>query len=198
MAALPPFTVFDVETTGLDPRKGHRIVEIAGVRVEQGQVLRDRTFVRLVNPERPIPWETKQVHHIGDEDVAHADTIMTVLPAFLEFAQGSLLIAHNAGFDMGFLQHEKEFCWGYVDLPECFCTMRLSQSVFPTAFRHNLDSVSDRLSLVKPTDRHRALPDVLLTAEALVKMLDMANVGSIEELRRRCSFSLPEAAGSRR
>ena len=59
------------------------------------------------NMERDIPWETKQVHHIGDEDVAGAETIMNVLPSFLQFAQGSLLVAHNAAFDMGFLTNEK-------------------------------------------------------------------------------------------
>ncbi len=193
MTPLPNFTVFDVETTGLDPKKGHRIVEIAGVRVENGMVLPEKTFTSFVNPERDIPWETKQIHHIGDEDVAGADTIMTVLPSFLQFAENSLLVAHNASFDMGFLTNEKEFCWGYVDLPECFCTMRLSQSVFPTAFRHNLDALSERLGLVKPSNRHRALPDVLLTAEALVKMLQTYNIQTLEDLRKRSSLS-PMAA----
>jgi len=184
---LPAFTVFDVETTGLDPRQGHRILEIAGVRVEGGKILEDRTFSQLVNPERSIPWEAKSINKISDEEVASAPTIDAVLPAFLEFAQGSLLVAHNAEFDMGFLAQEKECCWGYVDLPECFCTMRLSQSLFPHEFRHNLDVVSLRLGLTIPAQRHRALPDVLVTAQALLKMLETGKIQNIEELRKHAA-----------
>lgn len=185
---LPPLTVFDVETTGLDPKKGHRIVEIAGVRLEGGVIQQEITFTSFVNPERDIPWEVRQINHIRDEDLKDAPTIMSVLPQFLEFAKGSTLIAHNAGFDMGFLQCEKEFCWGYVELPECLCTMRLSQSLFPSAFRHNLDTLSEKFGFTLPPQRHRALPDVLLTAEVLLKLLDAGNIHSMEELRRRASI----------
>lgn len=181
---LPAFTVFDVETTGLDPRQGHRILEIAGVRVEGGKILEDRTFSRLVNPERPIPWEAKSVNKITDEEVASAPTIDAVLPEFLRFTEGSLLVAHNAEFDMGFLAQEKECCWGYIDLPESFCTMRLSQSLFPHEFRHNLDVVSLRLGLTIPAQRHRALPDVLVTAQALLKMIEIGKIQNIEDLRK--------------
>lgn len=183
-------TVFDVETTGLDPKRGHRVIELAGVRVENG-IVTDKTFHSLINPERDIPWETKQIHHVSDADVADSPTIMNVLPNFLEFAHGSVLVAHNAAFDMGFLAVEKEFCWGYLELPECFCTMRLSQAIFPTAFRHNLDALADRLQLPLPTDRHRALPDVLLSANALLKMLDMAKIDSLEKFRAKASLVTP-------
>jgi len=182
---LPAFTVFDVETTGLDPRQGHRILEIAGVRVEGGKILEDRTFSQLVNPERPIPWEAKSVNKITDEEVQSAPTIDAVLPEFLRFTEGSLLVAHNAEFDMGFLAQEKECCWGYIDLPESFCTMRLSQSLFPHEFRHNLDVVSLRLGLTISAQRHRALPDVLVTAQALLKMIEIGKIQSIEDLRKR-------------
>lgn len=185
---LPPLTVFDVETTGLDALKGHKIVEIAAVRVEQGTIAEDQTFISLVNPEREIPWETKQIHKISDEDVASAPTIDQVIPAFLEFAAGSILVAHNAAFDMSFLQKEKELCWGYIDLPECLCTMRLSQNLFPREMRHNLDVLSQRLGLELPTNRHRALPDVLLTAQALLKMLETASITSLDELRSRAGL----------
>ncbi|MDO8468992.1 MAG: 3'-5' exonuclease [Candidatus Peribacter sp.] len=185
---LPAFTVFDVETTGLDPRQGHRILEIAGVRVEGGKILEDRVFSQLVNPERAIPWEAKSINKISDEEVQTAPTIDVVLPTFLEFAQGSLLVAHNAEFDMGFLHREKECCWGYIDLPECFCTMHLSQALFPHEFRHNLDVVSLRLGLTIPAQRHRALPDVLVTAQALLKMLETGHIDSIEELRKKASI----------
>ncbi len=183
MSPIPSFTVFDVETTGLEARKGHRIIEIAGLRIDNGEIDETRTFVSLVNPEREIPWEAKQVNKISDEQVRLAPTIDQVLPKFLEFAQGSILVAHNATFDMSFLDCEKEFCWGYVELPECLCTMRLSQTAFPQEFGHSLDAVTRRLNLTKPIDRHRALPDVILTAHALLRMLEKLQIGSIDELR---------------
>src|SRR4051812_46635525 len=91
MTVLPPITVFDIETTGLDPKRGHRIVEIAGVRLEDGKLQMQDGFAALVNPERDIPWEAKQVNKISDEEVATAQTIDAVLPQFLDFAKGSVL-----------------------------------------------------------------------------------------------------------
>lgn len=190
MYLLPPLTVFDIETTGLDPRSGHRIVEIAGVRIENGVIQEETPFISLVNPERLIPWETKQIHKISDEDVAGAPTIEEVLPQFLEFAAGSILVAHNASFDMNFLTCEKELCWGYVNLPECICTMKLSQALYPNEFRHNLDIVSQRLGLEKPAVRHRALPDVILTAQALLTMMNRSAIGSMDELKRLASVAV--------
>lgn len=188
MPSLPPITVFDTETTGLDPRKGHRVIEIAAVRIENNTIREDAPFVSFVNPERDIPWEAKQINHISEEDVLHAPTIMSVLPSFLDYAKGSLLIAHNAQFDMGFLECEKEFCWGYMELPECLCTMRLSQSLYPTAFRHNLDILSERFQLPLPADRHRALPDVIQTAKIFLKMIEQGKIMSMDELRRRAGM----------
>lgn len=187
---LPPLTIFDVETTGLDPRRGHRIIEIAGVRIEHGIIQRDSAFVSLVNPEREIPWDAKQVHKISDEEVKNAPRIEEVLPQFLEFARGSFLVAHNAQFDMSFLRAEKEFCWGYVELPECLCTMRLSQCLYPTEFRHSLDVLCKRYALTIPDTRHRALADVLLTAEALLKMVDAGGIRSLDELRKKAGLPL--------
>ncbi len=190
MYLLPPITVFDVETTGLDPRRGHKIVEIAGIRIENGVTDESKSFVSLVNPERLIPWEARQVNKISDDDVRGAPTIDQVLPKFLEFASDSLLVAHNAAFDVSFLQSEKEFCWGYVELPECLCTMKLSQSVFPNEFYHNLDALSRRLNLTFPENRHRALPDVLLTANAFLAMTEKWGIRSIDELRKRAGIQM--------
>ncbi len=184
MSNFPVFTVFDTETSGLDPRKGHRIIEIAGVRIEDGVIMESSAFVKLVNPERSIPWEAAQINKISDEDVANAQTIEQVLPQFLDFTKGSVLVAHNCDFDMGFLMAEKELCWGYVDIPECLCTMQLSKSLYPQEFRHNLDVLSMRLGIEMPETRHRALPDVLMTAKALLKMMNEGDIGTIEQLRK--------------
>ncbi|MBI2523947.1 3'-5' exonuclease [Candidatus Peregrinibacteria bacterium] len=205
---LPALTVFDVETTGLDPKRGHRIIEIGAMRIEKGRLDETTTFSSLVNPERPIPPDAKRIHRITDDALRDAPTIMTVLPAFLAFAKDSLLVAHNAAFDRGFLDVEKECCWGYVDLPPCLCTvekeccwgyvdlppclctMLLSKSLFPTASRHNLDTLCERFHVPLPPDRHRALADVLLTAQVLLRLLEHGHIHSYEELQRRAG--LPE------
>ncbi len=188
MSALPPLTVFDLETTGLDPKKGHRIIEIAGIRVQDGKLCEDKTFVSFVNPERDIPWEAKQVNKIDESDVKDAPTIDAVLPQFLEFASGTILIAHNAAFDHGFLTSEKEFCWGYVDLPECLCSMRLSQSLYPQEFRHSLDVICRKFNLQMPVERHRALGDTILAAQAVLKMMEVGNIKTLEDLRKKAGL----------
>lgn len=188
MAKFPPLTIFDLETTGLDPRKGHRIIEIAGVRVEDGKILEENTFASFVNPERDIPFEAKQINKISETDVADAPTIDVVLPQFLSFAQGSVLLAHNATFDTSFLLVEKEYCWGYVDLPEILCTMQLSRNLFPHEFRHSLDVLARKYNLPFPAERHRALADTILAAQALQKMLEAGKVDSIEKLRKLASI----------
>jgi DNA polymerase-3 subunit epsilon len=190
MSALPPLTIFDVETTGLDPRRGHRIIEIAGIRLENGTIDETKSFVSLVNPERDIPIEARQVNKIREEDVRTAPGIEEVLPKFLTFAEGTILVAHNASFDMGFLGAEKDLCWGYIELPECLCTMQLSRNLFPQEFGHSLDAVARRLSLQRPAARHRALPDVILTAHALMKMVEMGDIEGIEELRSIASIGI--------
>ena len=188
MTPIPPLTVFDLETTGLDPNKGHRIIEIAGVRVENGTILEEAGFAMFVNPNRDIPAEARQINKISDEDVRDAPTIEAVLPQFLAFTQGTILLAHNAAFDLGFLETEKEYCWGYLDLPEVLCTMRLSQNLYPREFRHNLDVLSRRFSLTMPKLRHRALADAVLAAQALQKMLQEGNIDSLEKLRKLASI----------
>jgi DNA polymerase III epsilon subunit family exonuclease len=175
----------------LDPRRGHRIIEIAGLRIEDGMVDETKSFVSLVNPERAIPWEAKQVNKISDDDVRMAPGIEEVLPKFLEFAQGTILVAHNAQFDMGFLSCEKELCWGYIDLPECLCTMRLSRALFAHEFGHSLDAVARRLNLTLPQARHRALPDVILTAHALLKMIELGGLNDMEDIRNIASLGIP-------
>ncbi len=184
------FTVFDVETTGLDAKSGDRIIEIAGVRIEGGMVQKEKTFLSLVNPEREISWEAGVINRITNQEVAAAPLINLILPQFLQFAEGSILIAHNAAFDLSFLHAEKEMCWGYVDIPECICTMQLSRSIFPNEFRHNLDIVAKRLGLNSEGLRHRALPDVLLTADVFLQLIEKGRISSLEDLQKKAGMKL--------
>jgi len=154
------------------------------VRVEGGTILKESAFSSFVNPEREIPWEARQINKISDDDVKHAPNIDVVLPQFLDFARGSLLFAHNATFDMGFLEAEKEFCWGYVELPEAFCTRQLFQGLYPAEFRSNLDVLARKFALPIPDNRHRALDDAILAAQALLKMMEEGKIASLEKLRK--------------
>lgn len=156
--------------------------------MENGDISHEHPFVTFVNPERDIPWDARRVNKISDEDVRSAPTVDLVLPRFLEFAKGSLLAAHNAQFDYGFLEAEKQYCWGYTDLPDCLCTLTLSRNLYPTAFGHSLDAVCRRFNLEMPVMRHRALADALLTAQALLRMLKDGKIRSMEELKRQAGM----------
>jgi DNA polymerase-3 subunit epsilon len=182
-----PFTIFDIETTGLNPKLGHRIVEIGAVRFEGENMDGARTFQSLINPERSIPPNASRVHGISSWELLSAPTSMEALPAFLRFAEASILVAHNAAFDLSFLEVEKESCWGYVELPECFCTLELSKYLFPRETQHHLDGVATRLGLSAPPGRHRALPDAQLTAEVFLKLLSKGEFMTIQDLRRAAS-----------
>ena len=182
------FTVFDVETTGLSAPSGDRIVEIGAVRIEGGEIRSASPFLSLVNPQREIPWEARSINGITEDELVHAPTIDAVLPQFLEFAKDSILVAHNAEFDMGFLHAEKEMCWGYIDIPECLCTLTLSRTLSPHEYRHSLDAVATRLGVTLPlTGRHRALPDVLLTAQVFLKLLERGHINTLSELQAKAA-----------
>lgn len=184
LVSIASFTVFDLETTGLNPAVGERVIEIAAVRINSSRLDEGTPFISLVNPERPVGFEATQVNGIRDEDVLNAPSIMEVLPKFLSFARGTILVAHNAQFDLRFLESEKEYCWGYVEIPECLCTMVLSRSLFPSAPHHSLTATATRLGLSLPKSRHRALPDTLLTAHVFLALLERGGLHTLEDLRR--------------
>jgi DNA polymerase III epsilon subunit len=159
--------VFDLETTGLSPHND-AILEIGAIVIEDG-LITDQVFHSLINPHRPIPWFVTKVHGIRNHMVSDAPDLETVLPAFLDFVADRTLVAHNAGFDMGFLSTHA----GRLGLRvprNIHCTMELSRRMFPHERRHNLDAVCMRLGILAPTNRHRALQDAEVTAQAFVRM----------------------------
>src|SRR3989344_4860889 len=97
---------------------------------------------------------------------------------------------------MSFLQAEKEMCWGYIDLPECFCTLTFSRRIHPHEYRHALDMVATRLGIpLPPVGRHRSLPDVLLTAQVFLKLVEVSHIHSLDELRDKAK---PQVASNRK
>ena len=163
--------VFDLETTGLSPAVDE-IVEIGALVVRDGRVVREERFQTLVRPARPIPGLVSRIHGIRDEHVAGAPSLAEALPAFLRFVDGRPLVAHNAGFDLGFLRA----AGARLGLPVpsgAHCTMVLSRRCFPRERRHNLASACARLG-VSQSGAHRALVDVEATAEVFVRLSAMA------------------------
>ena len=176
---LPVFTIFDTETTGLSPRSGDRIVEIAAIKIKGVDLLGE--FQELINPERRIPHESQKIHNISDEMVQDADTIDIVLPKFLEFVADSILIAHNASFDLSFINHEIEKT-GILHPPlEAICTVSLARKTLPQLHSHSLDSLIQYMGIICER-RHRALDDVKATAKAFLTMKQKTT----EKLLREC------------
>lgn len=194
MSPLPlqqhSFTIFDVETTGLNPERGDRIIEIAGVRVEDGRIQEEKLFLSLVNPHMPIPAEAGYIHGITEVEVKKAPPIEEVLPQFLAFAGDSILVAHNAEFDRAFLEAEKEGCWGFIDIPECLCTLTLSRAVDAHAYRHTLEAVAERYGIPLPGRLHRAAADVHVTAQVFLALLTQGKISSLEELRKKAGIGV--------
>lgn len=174
------YTVFDTETTGLEPSKGDEIIQIGAVRVVNGKVRRSESFEQLVDPRRPIPRETTAVHGIEPDMVEGQPPIEEVLPAFHAYVQDTVLVAHNAAFDMRFLQMKEQKLNLRFDLP-VLDTLLLSAVVHPNQDSHRLDAVAERLG-VSVMGRHTALGDALVTAEVFVKLIPLLAAQGIHTL----------------
>ena len=166
---LGPFTVFDVETTGMSPARD-RIVEIAALRIDTDGT--EKRFSTLVNPGRRIPAAATRVHHITDAMVADAPGFETVGAEFTAFAAGSKLVAHNALFDLRFLQESLVRCGCAPWEGDTMDTLRLARSIFPGLPSYKLQDLRIVLDLeCSNGTAHRAGSDVEWTAVLLRKAL---------------------------
>jgi DNA polymerase-3 subunit epsilon len=175
------FTVFDTETTGLDPRGGDEIISIGAVRVVNGRLLHTETIHQLVDPKRTIPGQSIKYHGISDEMVKGKPTIDKVLPYFYRFSQNTVLVAHNAAFDMRMLQM-KEKATGIHFINPVLDTMHLSAVLHPSHRDHDLDAIAQRLG-VSIAKRHDALGDAITTGEVFLKMIPLLNKKGVYTLK---------------
>jgi len=181
LAALS-FTVFDTETTGLNPSEGDEIIQIGAVRIVNGKLLRQESFEQLVNPGRPISAASIPIHGITQDRVTGKPRIAEVLPAFHEFAQDTVLVAHNAAFDMKFLQL-KEASTGVAFHQPVLDTLLLSAVVHPHQESHRLEAIAERFNITV-LGRHTALGDAMVTAEVLLRLLPLLQAMGIHTLRQ--------------
>ena len=174
------FVIFDIETTGFSPVK-NKIIEIGAVKVSGGEIVDH--FSVFVNPQVPIPYEITQLTGINDDMVVEAETIEEVLPKFVDFCEGSVLVAHNANFDMSFINENVrrqriKASYTYVD------TLGLARVLLPGQAKHTLDAVCKTLK-ISLENHHRAVDDAGATAQMFIRFIEMLKereISSMEEI----------------
>lgn len=176
------YTVFDTETTGLEPSNGDEIIQIGAARIVNNRLLRQETFNQIVDPEIPLKPESIPIHGITEDMVRGQPNIDVVLPAFHEFCEDTVLIAHNAAFDMRFLQL-KEDRTGIRFTQPVLDTLLLSAVVHPNQESHKLDVILERLGITIGT-RHNALEDALATGEVFLKLVKLLEDMGIVTVRQ--------------
>jgi DNA polymerase III subunit epsilon len=176
------YTVFDTETTGLEPSKGDEIIQIGAARIVNNRLLKQETFNQIVDPERPLKPESIPIHGITEDMVRGQPNIDIVLPAFHAFCEETVLIAHNAAFDMRFLQLKEERT-GLRFTQPVLDTLLLSAVVHPNQESHKLDVILDRLGISIDT-RHNALEDAVATGEVFLKLVPLLEQMGIVTVRQ--------------
>ncbi|MDT3672186.1 MAG: exonuclease domain-containing protein [Aromatoleum sp.] len=175
------YTVFDTETTGLNPSNGDEIIQIGATRIVNGKLRRQESFEQLIDPRRDLPEESIRIHGITPDMLSGQPPIAKVLPAFHAFAADTVLIAHNAAFDMRFLQLKENLTGIRFDQP-VLDTLLLSAVIHPNQESHRLEAIAERLN-VPIQGRHTALGDATVTAEVFLKLIPLLAEKGIRTLR---------------
>ncbi|CAN5443314.1 hypothetical protein BH10ACI1_BH10ACI1_17080 [soil metagenome] len=173
------FVVFDLETTGAKTPPC-RVTEIGAYRVSDGKIADE--FHTLVNPETPIPAFITHLTGISNRMVCHAPKFQEISAEFLEFVGNSVLVAHNAHFDLRFLNHEiGRIHENYRVANPYLCTVQLSRKLLPHIENHRLNTVAEYYS-VSLINHHRALDDARATAHIFINLLEELQIRGVEDL----------------
>lgn len=180
---MDAYVVFDIETTGFSPTNNH-IIEIGAVKVVNGEIT--ERFSEFVNPREPIPFEIEKLTGIHDEMVIHAPGIEEILPKFLEFSKGAVMVAHNAGFDMSFIYANARLL--SIPLKKTVVdTVGLARVLLPGLNKYKLDVVAKALN-ISLENHHRAVDDAEATAGifkvfiAMLKEQEICTLDQVNEL----------------
>ncbi len=186
------YVVFDVETTGLSPQGGDRIVEIAAVRVRGGEII--DSFESLVNPQRDLPIEAQQINQINESMLAEAPTADKILPTIINFTGGACLVGHNVRFDLNFLCYELSLIGRKLrEETPAIDTLKMAKEFLPHLTNFRLFHVAHSLG-VTIEETHRALPDVKLTAMVMKRLMDIAtdqHISTFKNLHKRFGVTKP-------
>jgi DNA polymerase III epsilon subunit family exonuclease len=186
------FVVFDIETTG-PKMPPSRVMEIGAARVRDGRIVAE--FQTLVNPLMPIPPFIVGLTGIRDEMVADAPTFEEVAADWLDFADTSVLVAHNAVFDVRFINHEVSHVFpGRRMMNSHICTVSLARQVLPELKSFRLGALADHFAVPHRT-RHRAGDDALATASVFIRLLEHLDENGVRDLSgaRRFRKQLPHS-----
>ncbi|KGX90466.1 3'-5' exonuclease [Pontibacillus marinus] len=164
-----PYTIFDLETTGLLPELGHEIISIGAIRIQGVHQIQYERFHMHVKPLRRVTKRTRQLTGITEEELEQSDSILEALGAFLEFSKGSILVAYPAAFDMKFLRTMLKR-WKLPDrLPPSIDAQTIAKKLYPNR-KHQLDTMIPFFGITKLA-RHHALNDATMTAELYQQLL---------------------------
>ena len=174
------YTVFDTETTGLDPQGGDEIISIGAVRIVNGRILQEERFDQLIDPQRHLPWASVKYHGIRPEMLDGQPTIEQVLPDFHRYADNTVLVGHNVAFDLRMLQLKESATGIQFDNP-VLDTMLLSAVVHPAHNDHHLSAIAERLG-VRIVGRHTALGDAMATGQIFLKLIPLLKENGVATL----------------
>lgn len=177
--------IFDVETTGLSPQFGDRIIEMAAIKVRDQKII--GRFDSLVNPQREVSYAAYSVNGISDDMLVGAPLASEILPDFVKFIEGSVIVGHNVKFDMKFLNNELMLAGlPQRDSQRTIDTVRMSRGILPELGRYSLAMVSHFMG-IRNMQEHRAMADVETTLKVFLNLLQLA------EKRRICSLETIES-----
>ncbi len=176
------FIVFDVETTGLSPQDGDRIIEIAAMKVRGKKVVEE--FYTLVNPNRSLPAQATQINQITEEMLSNAPTADAVLPRMISFIGGGCVVGHNVRFDLGFLCYELSLMGRKLneDTP-AVDTLKMARELLPYLSMHKLSHVARSLGIAIG-QTHRAMADVALTVQVMLRLIEMAEDRNLTDVEK--------------
>ncbi|MCA1788258.1 MAG: 3'-5' exonuclease, partial [Desulfobacteraceae bacterium] len=171
------YTVFDTETTGLNPDGGDEIISIGAVRIVNNRILFKDVFEELVDPRRDIPMASYRIHGINHEMVAEKDPIEKVLPRFRQFVSDTVLVGHNIAFDMKMITRKEKTTRIRFTNP-ILDTLLLSAVLHPVHEQHDMENIARRLG-INIIGRHTALGDAISTAQIFLKLISILNSNGI-------------------